>query len=101
MTSALVADLVGTLGAAAVRGGNDIDVAYGLDESLKAPAVRPAAVVFPSDTAQVSAALGIALKHRIAVTARGAGTGLSGACIPSPGGLVVSFERMASLLEID
>ena len=36
-----------------------------------------------------------------AVTARGAGTGLSGACIPRPDGLVVSFERMAALREID
>jgi glycolate oxidase len=35
------------------------------------------------------------------VTARGAGTGLSGASIPSPGGLVVSFERMNRILEID
>ena len=33
--------------------------------------------------------------------ARGAATGLSGGCIPVPGGLVVSFARMARLLEID
>ena len=30
----------------------------------------------------------------IPVTARGAGTGLSGACVPRPDGIVVSFERM-------
>ena len=37
----------------------------------------------------------------VPVTARGAGTGLSGACIPEPDGILVSFERMAALLEID
>ena len=35
------------------------------------------------------------------VTARGAATGLSGGCIPVPGGLVVSLARMKRLLEID
>jgi len=35
------------------------------------------------------------------VTARGAGTGLSGACIPRQGGIVVSFDRMNQVLEID
>ena len=35
------------------------------------------------------------------MTARGSGTGLSGACIPSDGGIVVSFERMKRILEID
>ena len=29
------------------------------------------------------------------------GTGLSGACVPRPGGIVVSFERMAAIVEID
>jgi glycolate dehydrogenase FAD-linked subunit len=35
------------------------------------------------------------------VTARGAGTGLSGGCIPRADGIVVSFERMNRVLEID
>ena len=35
------------------------------------------------------------------VTARGSGTGLSGACIPRADGVLVSFERMAQILEID
>jgi len=43
----------------------------------------------------------MAAEHGVPVTARGAGTGLSGASIPLPGGIVISFERMAALLEID
>ena len=37
----------------------------------------------------------------MAVTARGSGTGLSGGADPRPGGIVVSFERMDAILEID
>jgi glycolate oxidase len=37
----------------------------------------------------------------VPVTARGSATGLSGAATPLPDGIVVSFERMASVLEID
>src|SRR5205085_3079021 len=40
-------------------------------------------------------------EHAIPVTARGSGTGLSGAAAPEPGGIVVSFERMNRVLEID
>ena len=43
---------------------------------------------------------GCATEHRIPVTARGSGTGLSGAAIPVEGGVVVSFERMKRI-EID
>src|SRR3989304_796381 len=33
--------------------------------------------------------------------ARGAGTGLSGGCLPSEGGLVISMMRMNRILEVD
>ena len=74
---------------------------YGVDETLKAAGVRPAAVAMPAGTGQVAAVVAVATELGVPVTARGAGTGLSGACIPSPGGIVVSFERMAEVLEID
>ncbi len=38
---------------------------------------------------------------RVAGDGAGSGTGLSGAAVPRPGGLVVSFERMNRILEID
>ena len=58
-------------------------------------------MVTPTDTAQVAAVVAVAAELGVPVTARGAGTGLSGACIPEPDGILVSFERMAALLEID
>jgi glycolate oxidase len=61
----------------------------------------PVAVVLPATTAEVSAVLALADTRGVPVTARGSGTGLSGACVPRPGGIVVSFERMAAIVEID
>jgi glycolate oxidase len=97
----LVDALIGALGADAVATGASISADYGADESLHAEAQLPEAVVFPSDTAQVAAIVRIAAERHVPITARGAGTGLSGGCIPVSGGLVVSFARMAGLLEID
>lgn len=61
----------------------------------------PDAVVFPSTTAQVSGAVALAARHGVPVTARGAGTGLSGGAVAAEGGLVVSLARMNKILEID
>jgi glycolate oxidase len=97
----VAAALVDLLGADAVASGTAISADYGQDESLHAEAQLPEAVVFPSDTAQVAAVVRLAAERRLPITARGAGTGLSGGCIPAPGGLVVSFARMRGLLEID
>ena len=39
-------------------------------------------------------------EHGVPVTARGSGTGLSGAAIPVPDGILVAFDRMDQILEI-
>ena len=101
MTDALVARLVAELGPGLVGSGHSASPDLFVDESLKATPVAPAVVVTPTDTAQVSAVVAIAAELGVPVTARGAGTGLSGACIPEPDGILVSFERMGTLLEID
>jgi glycolate oxidase len=74
---------------------------YAHDEALNAVAVRPAAVVLPRNAADITAVLAIAAECGASVTARGSGTGLSGACIPSEGGIVLSLQRMNRILEID
>jgi len=43
----------------------------------------------------------LAAEAGVPLTARGSGTGLSGACVPVEGGVVVSFERMNEIIEID
>lgn len=97
----LIDRLIAELGADAVRAGADVSPDLYVDETLKATPAAPAVVVFPRGTAQVAATVVIAAELGVPVTARGAGTGLSGACIPQPGGLLVSFERMAAIVEID
>jgi glycolate oxidase len=93
-----LADIVGAGG---VSTGEDISDDLTHDEALTATPQRPMAVVRPSTTEQVAAIVRWATDQRVPVTARGSGTGLSGACTPRSDGIVVSFERMAEILEID
>ena len=61
----------------------------------------PDAVVFPSNSEEVSKILRLANAERYYVTPRGAGSGLSGGSIPVSGGVVLSLERMRRILNID
>jgi glycolate oxidase len=61
---------------------------------------RPEAVVFPRSAREVSLVLRFAHRRRIPVTARGAGRGYVGGCVPSKGGIVVSLIRMNRIREI-
>jgi glycolate oxidase len=97
-TAGLLAEIVG---AAHVVSGSTISDDYGHDEALTVAAQMPAAVVRPASTAEVARIVAVAGQHGIPLTARGSGTGLSGACVPVAGGVVVSFERMNRILEID
>ena len=98
----VVADrLRAELGPDAVRTGDDINPDVFVDEGLKASPVAPGVVVLPSDTGQVAAVVAVAAELGAPLTARGAGTGLSGACIPVPDGVLLSFDRMTALLEVD
>jgi glycolate oxidase len=94
----LLAELVGE---ANVLRGDQITDDYGHDEALGLAPVVPAAVVRPADTAEVAAIVSLACSHGVPLTGRGSGTGLSGACTPVAGGVVVSFERMNRIIELD
>jgi glycolate oxidase len=96
-----VSELAGIVGEAHLLTGDDIGDDYTHDEALTATPQRPLAVVRPASTADVAAILAWATAHAVPVTARGSGTGLSGACIPRTDGILVSFERMADILELD
>ncbi|MCE0483782.1 MAG: FAD-binding protein [Methylacidiphilales bacterium] len=61
----------------------------------------PQAVVFPRNAHEVSTLLRFANNRRIPVTARGAGRGYVGGCVPKKHGIVVSFARMNRILEIN
>jgi glycolate oxidase len=74
---------------------------YTHDEALTAKPRRPIAVVRPGSTEEVAAICTLANENRIPLTARGSGTGLSGAAIACEDGVLVSFERMNRVLEVD
>lgn len=61
----------------------------------------PEAVCFPSSTEEVAEVMRICCEECVPVTVRGAGTGLVGGCVPLCGGLVLSTERMNSILAYD
>ena len=73
---------------------------YASDASGLRPSAPPAVVVLPENTAEVQTALRIASALRVPVVVRGAGSGLSGAVIAPPGGIVLSTERLARIIEI-
>jgi len=61
----------------------------------------PAVVIKPRSAEEISLILRICNKEKIPVTPRGAGTGLSGGALPHLGGVLLSTERMNSILDID
>jgi len=64
-------------------------------------AQQPDAVARPRSVKSVSAILRFANRHKIPVTARGAGHGYVGGCVPVYGGIVLSLERMNRIKEIN
>lgn len=61
----------------------------------------PDLVVRPQHPEQVAQLLKLCNDHRIAVTPRGAGTGLSGGALPVTGGVALDMSRMNRILNID
>jgi glycolate oxidase len=58
-------------------------------------------IVFPTVTEHVAAIVRLANREGLPFVARGAGTGLSGGCLPAEGGIVISMMRMNRVLEVD
>ncbi|NJN41799.1 MAG: FAD-binding protein [Flammeovirgaceae bacterium] len=61
----------------------------------------PDVVVKPRTPEEISTTLLLCNAHRIPVTPRGAGTGLSGGALPVLKGVVISMERFNKILNID
>ncbi|MSP60087.1 MAG: FAD-binding protein [Myxococcales bacterium] len=61
----------------------------------------PECAVLAESREEVELTLRLAQEHRVAVTPRGAGSGLTGGALPVRGGIVLSTERMTTIREID
>ena len=62
---------------------------------------RPDAVVFPASAGQVAEVARLCAREGVPITARGAGTGLSGGALPVQGGVLVVQSRLDRILEVD
>lgn len=72
---------------------------YAYDGSIDR--ARPEAVVLPTTAEEAARAMRICAEHHVAVTPRGAGTGLSGGSIPVEGGVVIATARMKQIISVD
>ena len=72
---------------------------YGYDNSREHKA--PDFVILPENAEQIQALVSLCYEQAIPLTARGRGTGTTGAAIPVKQGIVVSFEKMQRLIKCD
>ena len=72
---------------------------YGYDNSRRH--ALPELVVLPQSEKQVEDIVKACNQFSIPLTARGRGTGTTGATVPTRGGVVMSFEQMNKIIEVD
>ena len=99
MSRSLFDELQHLLGKSVVANDPETLAAHGGDKWFANHA--PEVVVFAESTEQVSKLLRFASEKRIPVTARGAGYGYVGGCVPMRGGIALSLARMNRIKEIN
>lgn len=99
MDKTLVKDLMHVLPEGSVSVSGEDLVCYGTDATRIEAA--PDGVVRPADASSIADIVKVAGAHSCPVVPRGAGTGLSGGCVPVRGGVVVSTERLRAVKDID
>jgi glycolate oxidase len=96
---ALADELRQLLGSDAVADDDEMLAAHSGDKWFAAE--TPEVVVFAGSTSEVSKLLKFASEKRIPVTARGAGFGYVGGCVPAKKGIALSLMRMNRIKEIN
>ncbi|MDX5321831.1 MAG: FAD-binding protein [Bacteroidota bacterium] len=61
----------------------------------------PELVVLPGNVDEIASIVKLCQQYQVALTPRGAGTGLSGGALPAEGGIVLSLKRLNRILDID
>ena len=97
----LATQLSSILGDVNLSVGEQIHDDYSHDEALGVTWRMPDVVARPRSADEIAEILRYANLGGIPVTARGSGTGLSGAAVARTGGIMISLERMKAILEID
>jgi glycolate oxidase len=100
LTQEITAHLTSILGPEAVLTDEESRRIYASDET-EDYVFPPEVVLKPGTTEEVSKVLRLASHHRIPVTPRGGGTGLSGGALPIHGGICLSLEKLNRIREIN
>ena len=101
VTPRIVSQLAGIIGEKHVVTDEQKLHGYSHDETPLRYSRMPEVVVLPINALEISEIVKLANNELIPITPRGSGTGLSGGAIPVFGGIVISFERMNKIIEID
>jgi len=96
----LVQLFIHELGAKNVLVDKDVIEKYARDETSDLTGF-PDIVVRAATTMDVSKTVALCNTYRVPLTPRGAGTGVTGGCVPVSGGVVLCLERFNSIVEID
>jgi len=99
VAASLIKDLQSAIGVKSVLHAPEDLLVYEYDATIERG--LPEAVVLPETSEEVAAVVRVAKRHGVPVTARGAGTGLSGGAIPCEGGIVIVTARMDRILKLD
>src|SRR6185369_14256795 len=100
LTAALLdalADIVGQEGLVARAGDTRAYACDGWTMAKKVPDV----VVLPRSSEQAAAVVRVLHRHQVAFVPRGAGTGLSGGCLPLDAPVMICTSRLNRIVEID
>lgn len=100
LTPALIEQLKLIVGAEYVYVDEEKRSDFGHDETENL-LFLPEVVIRPRLTSEISQVMRLCNEHKIPVTPRGAGTGLSGGALPQSGGVLLSTDRLNSILHID
>jgi len=100
LTPAIIGQLAVIVGAENLLTDDEARSTYAKDETEDL-SFLPEVILKPSTAHQVSLLLQLANEHRIPVTPRGGGTGLSGGALPVYGGICLSMEKFNKIIEID
>ena len=91
--------LTGIVGKDRYQDAPEILICYAYDAFFEE--ALPEAVLFPITTQEVAGIVQVAGRHKIPITARGAGTSICGGPIPLEGGIVLCLSKMNRIIEVN
>lgn len=102
ITKEIIEKLRAIVGPSYIKTDTDVLVQYQTDyESDPKRFHMPEAAVIPADAEEIAAVLKLANTYGFPVTVRSGGTSLADGAIPVCGGLVLSMERLNTILELN